>query len=72
MSSYLICLPTRKASAWHRKDWRYAQKLLENNQAEVKIGAVAQYDVLRSQEEVSFGDKSCWWRKTPFPRTPNR
>jgi outer membrane protein len=31
----------------------YAQKLLEGNQAEVKIGAVAQYDVLRSEEEVA-------------------
>jgi outer membrane protein TolC len=31
----------------------YAQKLLESNQAELKIGAVAQYDVLRSEEEVA-------------------
>ena len=31
----------------------YAQKLLEGNQAQLKIGAVAQYDVLRSQEEVA-------------------
>src|SRR5262249_28504455 len=32
---------------------RYAQKLLESNREEVKIGAIAQYDVVRSQEEVA-------------------
>jgi outer membrane protein TolC len=31
----------------------YAQKLMESNQAELKMGAVAQYDLLRSQEEVA-------------------
>ena len=32
----------------------HAQKLLEGNQAEVKIRSAAQYDVLRSEEEVAL------------------
>jgi outer membrane protein TolC len=36
-----------------REGLRYAQQLLENNKVEVKIGAVARYDVVRSQAEVA-------------------
>jgi outer membrane protein TolC len=31
-----------------REALRYARQLLENNEVEVKIGAVARYDVVRS------------------------
>jgi len=36
-----------------RQGLEYAQKLLEGNEQELKMGAVAKYDVLRSQEEVA-------------------
>jgi len=36
-----------------REGLRYAQQLLENNEVEVKIGAVARYDVVRSKAEVA-------------------
>ncbi|MDR3676947.1 MAG: TolC family protein [Acidobacteriota bacterium] len=54
MSTYYDLLADQESIRVAQEGLRYAQKLLENNQAEAKIGAVAQYDVLRSQEEVAL------------------
>jgi outer membrane protein TolC len=53
MSTYYDLLADEESIRVAQESLGYAQKLLESNQAELKIGAVAQYDVLRSQEEVA-------------------
>jgi len=53
MSTYYDLLADQESIRVAQEGLGYAQKLLESNQAELKIGAVAQYDVLRSQEEVA-------------------
>ena len=53
MTTYYDLLADQESIRVAQEGLEYAQKLLENNQAELKIGAVAQYDVLRSQEEVA-------------------
>ena len=53
MTTYYDLLADQENIRVAQESLRYAQKLLESNQAELKMGAVAQYDVLRSQEEVA-------------------
>jgi len=53
MSTYYDLLADQEKIRVAQDGLQNAQKLLENNQTELKIGAVAQYDVLRSQEEVA-------------------
>jgi outer membrane protein TolC len=53
MTTYYDLLSDQESIRVAEEGLAYAQKLLESNQAEVKIGAVAQYDVLRSEEEVA-------------------
>ena len=53
MSTYYDLLGDQEKIRVAQEGLQNAQKLLENNQVELKIGAVAQYDVLRSQEEVA-------------------
>jgi outer membrane protein TolC len=53
MTTYYDLLADQESIRVAKQGLEYAQKLLESNQAELKIGAVAQYDVLRSQEEVA-------------------
>jgi len=53
MSTYFDLLADAEKIRVAQEGLQNAQKLLENNQTELKIGAVAQYDVLRSQEEVA-------------------
>jgi outer membrane protein TolC len=53
MTTYYDLLADLENIRVSQEGLRYAQKLLENNQTEAKIGAVAHYDVLRSQEEVA-------------------
>ena len=53
MSTYYDLLADAEKIRVAQEGLQNAQKLLENNQTELKIGAVAQYDVLRSQEEVA-------------------
>ena len=53
MTTYYDLLADQESIRVAEEGLEYAQKLLEGNQAEVKIGAVAQYDVLRSEEEVA-------------------
>jgi outer membrane protein len=53
MTTYYELLADQESIRVAQEGLGYAQKLLESNQAELKIGAVAQYDVLRSQEEVA-------------------
>ena len=52
-STYYDLLADQEKIRVAQEGLQNAQKLLENNQVELKIGAVAQYDVLRSQEEVA-------------------
>jgi outer membrane protein TolC len=54
MSTYYDLLADAEKIRVAKEGLQNAQKLLENNQTELKIGAVAQYDVLRSQEEVAL------------------
>jgi outer membrane protein len=54
ISTYFDLLADQENIRVAQEGLRYAQKLLEGNQAQVKIGAVAQYDVVRSQEEVAL------------------
>jgi outer membrane protein TolC len=54
MSTYYDLLADQESIRVAQEGLQYAQKLLDNNQVELKIGAVAQYDVLRSQEEVAL------------------
>jgi outer membrane protein TolC len=53
MTTYYDLLADQESIRVAQEGLEYAQKLLEGNQAELKIGAVAQFDVLRSQEEVA-------------------
>jgi outer membrane protein TolC len=53
MTSYFDLLADQDSIQVAQEGLRYAQKLLENNQAEAKIGAVAQFEVIRSKEEVA-------------------
>jgi outer membrane protein TolC len=53
MITYYDLLADQESIRVAQEGLEYAQKLLEGNQAELKIGAVAQFDVLRSQEEVA-------------------
>ena len=53
MTTYYDLLADQENIRVAQEGLGYAQKLLEGNEAELKIGAVAQYDVLRSQEEVA-------------------
>jgi outer membrane protein TolC len=53
MTTYYDLLADQESIRVAQEGLEYAQKLLESNQAELKMGAVAQYDVLRSQEEVA-------------------
>jgi outer membrane protein TolC len=54
MSTYYDLLADQESIRVAQEGLKNAQKLLEDNQVELKIGAVAQYDVLRSQEEVAL------------------
>jgi outer membrane protein TolC len=54
MTTYYELLADKESIRVAQEGLQNAQKLLENNQAQLKIGAVAQYDVLRSQEEVAL------------------
>jgi outer membrane protein TolC len=54
MSTYYDLLADQEKIRVAQEGLQNAQKLLEDNQVELKIGAVAQYDVLRSQEEVAL------------------
>jgi outer membrane protein TolC len=53
MSTYYDLLADQESIRVAQESLGYAQKLLDSNEAELKMGAVAQYDVLRSQEEVA-------------------
>jgi outer membrane protein TolC len=53
MTTYYDLLADQENIRVAQEGLGYAQKLLESNQAELKMGAVAQYDVLRSQEQVA-------------------
>jgi outer membrane protein TolC len=57
MSTYYDLLADQEKIRVAKEGLQNAQKLLENNETELKIGAVAQYDVLRSQEEVARGQQ---------------
>jgi outer membrane protein TolC len=54
VSTYYDLLADEEKIRVAQEGLQNAEKLLENNQTELKIGAVAQYDVLRSQEEVAL------------------
>ncbi len=53
MTTYYSLLADQESIRVAQEGLEYAQKLLENNQAELKIGAVAQYDVLLSEQAVA-------------------
>jgi outer membrane protein TolC len=53
MTTYYNLLADQESIHVAQEGLEYAEKLLESNQAQLKMGAVAQYDVLRSQEEVA-------------------
>ena len=53
MSTYYDLLADQESIRVAKESLEYAQKLFENNKTELKLGAVAQYDVLLSQEEVA-------------------
>jgi len=53
MSTYYDLLADQESIRVAQESLGYARKLLESNQAELKMGAVAQYDVLRSQEQLA-------------------
>jgi outer membrane protein TolC len=57
MTTYYDLLADQESIRVAQEGLRYAQKLLEDNQVELKIGAVAQYDVVRSQEEVALREQ---------------
>jgi outer membrane protein TolC len=54
MTTYYDLLADQESIRVAQEGLQNAQKLLEDNQVELKIGAVAQYDVLRSREEVAL------------------
>ncbi len=53
MTTYYSLLADQESIRVAQEGLQYAQKLLENNQAELKIGAVSQYDVLLSEQAVA-------------------
>lgn len=53
MTTYYELLADAESIRVAKESLGYAQKLLESNQAELKMGAVAQYDVLVSQQAVA-------------------
>jgi outer membrane protein TolC len=53
MTTYYDLLADQENIRVAQESLGFAQELLEGNQAQLKIGAVAKYDVLRSQEEVA-------------------
>jgi hypothetical protein len=54
MTSYYELLADQESIRMAQGGLEYAQKLLADNQGEAKSGPAAQYDVLRSQEEVAL------------------
>jgi outer membrane protein TolC len=54
MTSYYDLLADQESIRMAQGGLEYAQKLLADNQGEAKSGPAAQYDVLRSQEEVAL------------------
>jgi outer membrane protein len=54
MTSYFDLLADQESIRVAEEGLQNARKLLESNQAQLKIGAVAQYDVLRSREEAAL------------------
>jgi outer membrane protein len=57
MSSYYDLLADQESIRMAQGGLEYAQKLLTDNQGEAKSGPAAQYDVLRSQEEVALREQ---------------
>ena len=53
MTTYYDLLADQENIRVAQESLGFAQELLEGNQAQLKIGAVAKFDVLRSQEEVA-------------------
>lgn len=53
MTTYYDLLADAENIRVAKESLGYAQKLLESNETQLKMGAVAQYDVLRTQEEVA-------------------
>lgn len=54
MTSYYDLLADQESVRMAQEGMQYAQKLLADNQAETKSGPAAQFDVLRSEEEVAL------------------
>jgi len=54
MTTYYDLVADEECTRVAQQGLDHAQKLLEHNQAEVKIQPSTQYDVLRSEEEVAF------------------
>jgi outer membrane protein TolC len=54
MTSYYDLLADQESIRMAQEGLEYAEKLLADNQGEAKSGPAAQYDVLRSQEEVAL------------------
>jgi outer membrane protein TolC len=54
MTTYYDLLADQESNRMAQVGLEYAEKLLADNQAEAKSGPAAQYDVLRSQEEVAL------------------
>jgi outer membrane protein TolC len=54
MTSYYDLLADQENTRMAQGGLEYAQKLLADNQGAAKIGPAAQYDMLRSQEEVAL------------------
>ncbi len=52
MTTYYSLLADQESIRVGQEGLEFAQKLLENNKAELKIGAVSQYDVLLSEQAV--------------------
>lgn len=66
MTIYYDLLADQETIRVAQQGLEYAEKLLESNQARLKIGAVAQYDVLRSQEEVAARDQDLMAAQSTF------
>ena len=57
MASYYDLLADQESIRMAQGGLEYAQKLLADNQGEAKSGPAAQYDVLRSEEEVALREQ---------------
>ena len=57
MTSYYDLLADQESIRMAQGGLEYSQKLLADNQGEAKSGPAAQYDVLRSQEEVALREQ---------------